>query len=237
MRAWLATLLLFAVGKFAHGAPPCEGQAKMVTDFGEHYIWPHNLVPRDVKPLEAEGDVRYLQVFVRRKLDTGDLWRLTVRDRAGRPLQNISSRQVAPGGTIWTDRLHTRSLLLQADEPGASGTIAETLEYVAIMASARHPYYSKQGDVPNWEDVYGESSVPSRIRRLSKSVGMFIGTEGNSIDGVSVWTCSGFVLANQPSILFVTNDHCGGNWSDAAGRSTTPFARTRSSIFLGMATE
>ena len=49
---------------------------------------------------------------------------------------------------------------------------------------------------------------------------MFIGTEGNSIDGVSVWTCSGFVLANHPAVLFVTNDHCGGNWSDAAGRWT-----------------
>jgi S1-C subfamily serine protease len=95
--------------------------------------------------------------------------------------------------------------------------IVETLQYVAVPKDAVRPYYSKQEDVPAWHDLYC-CNTPAYKREIGESIGLLVAADGNAIDGVALWTCSGFVIANDPHVLFVTNHHCGGPVGDHGER-------------------
>ena len=83
-----------------------------------------------------------------------------------------------------------------------------------MSRDAKRPYYSIQGDKEQWVDLFRVDTDPF-YRRKGDAIGMFIGHSGSNLSGFKVWTCSGFVVANKPKVLFVTNDHCGGPWSAA----------------------
>jgi hypothetical protein len=145
-------------------------------------------------------------------------WKMTIRDALDRPLQSISSAQLEPDRPFWTDRLPTNALSFFLEASGSSPTI-RLMEYVAMSSEAKRPYYSIQGDREQWVDLFG-TTVDTFYRRKGDTIGMFIGHSGTNLNGFKVWSCSGFVVANKPKILFVTNDHCGGPWNVADRWST-----------------
>jgi hypothetical protein len=204
---------------------PCDDQAGLATEFGVHKSWGMNLTPSVVQSIPEDQDIRSIRVLLRRLPTASAEWTLTIRDRAGRPLQNIWSRQVTDDTPFWSERLPTNFLEFYVQTTGPAPL--RGLEYVAISRKAKRPYYSIQGDTPAWKNLFTDNSVPSLLQRRGDSVGMFIGHEGNTVQGVSIWTCTGFVVATDPAVLFVTNDHCGGNWrvsSDRWGSSICPNA-------------
>lgn len=122
-----------------------------------------------------------------------------------------------PGIPVWTDRLAASAVTLHTTGPSPTVPVVETLKYIAVPKDALRPYYSKQEAVPAWHDLYC-CNTPAYKREIGESVGMFIAQEGNAIDGVALWTCSGFVIANDPQVLFVTNHHCGDAVGDPGER-------------------
>jgi hypothetical protein len=169
--------------------------------------------------------VRYVRILLRHKAAAGQVWSITIRDRAGRPLQSIASEQLAQTEGFWTERLPTNSLTIDVESPARDMTVAETVAYVAVLKSARNPYYSIQGTSANWSDVYGSSSIPTWIRKIGESIGMLVSSEGDPINGTKLWTCTGFVVENKPAVLFVTNEHCGGSGTNVADRWTDAICR------------
>jgi hypothetical protein len=220
----IRTLIATSVAVLAAGSAltaPCDVESELATEFGVHKFWGMNLTPSSAHNIPEDQDVRSMRVLLRRLPNAPADWTLTIRDRAGRPLQNISSRDV-PGDTpFWTERLPTNFLEFYVQTTGPAATApVRGIEYVAISRKAKRPYYSIQGDTPAWKNLFTGSSVPLLLQRRGDSIGMFIGHEGNSLTGVAVWTCTGFVIANNPAVLFVTNDHCGGNWRASTDRWT-----------------
>jgi S1-C subfamily serine protease len=200
-------------------AGPCDDDTQITTEFGSYKAWGMNLGPSRVSTLDEDPDIRLIQVLLTRTPTASGAWTLTIRDRAGRPLQSVSSQQVTSDAPFWSDRLPTN--LLDFDVRADSGTAPiRGVEYIAISKNAKRPYYSIKGASPAWTDLFTGNAVPRSYRRIGDSIGMFIGHEGNSLQGMSIWTCTGFVISEDPAILFVTNDHCGGNWLVSSDRWT-----------------
>ncbi|MCK1668885.1 MULTISPECIES: serine protease [unclassified Bradyrhizobium] len=198
-------------------ATPCETQATIATEFGRFIPWQRIIKVGESKRLESDDQLRYVRIHLRSIASSDDAWSLTIRDLAGRPLQTFSSKHLKPGLSQWTDRFAANSVTLDVVGAVSQVPVIETLQYVAVPKDAKRPYYSKQDAVPAWHDLHC-CNTPADRRRVGESVGMLIATEGNSIDGVSLWTCSGFVVASDPHVLFVTNHHCGGTVGDTADR-------------------
>jgi len=185
----------------------------MATEFGTNTAWGENLQPSTVPvELPLDQDIRWIRVLLK-SVDAPSDWKITIRDALDRPLQSISSAQLEQNRPFWTDRLPTNALNLFLEAPHSSPTI-RLMEYVAISREAKRPYYSIQGEKEQWVDLFRADMDPF-YRRKGDAIGMFIGHSGSNVSGFKVWTCSGFVVANKPKVLFVTNDHCGGPWSAA----------------------
>jgi V8-like Glu-specific endopeptidase len=201
-------------------AAPCDDEAQMATEFGSYRFWGMNLSPSHVSTLAEDQDIRLIQVLLERTPTASGSWTLTIRDEAGRPLQSLSSGQITTDAPFWSKRLPTN--FLEFDVRADSGIAPiRGVEYVAISKNAKRPYYSIQGESPAWTDLFTDNTVPRRYRHIGDSIGMFIGHEGNSLQGMSIWTCTGFVISQDPGVLFVTNDHCGGNWRSSRDRWTS----------------
>jgi V8-like Glu-specific endopeptidase len=201
-------------------AGPCDDEAQIETEFGSHKFWGMNLSPSRSPTLTEDPDIRLMQVLLQRTSMAAGNWTLTIRDGAGRPLQNLSSRQITSDAPFWSDRLPTNVLEFEVTADAGTAPV-RGVEYIAISRNAKRPYYSIQGRNPAWTDLFTDNAVRRQYRRLGDSVGMFIGHEGNSLQGMSIWTCTGFVISQDPGVLFVTNDHCGGNWRLSSDRWTS----------------
>jgi V8-like Glu-specific endopeptidase len=198
---------------------PCDDETQITTEFGSYKVWGMDLGPSRGSTLDEDPDTRLIQVLLQRTPTASGTWALTIRDHTGRPLQSVSSQQITSDAPFWSNRLPTN--LLEFDVKADSGTAPiRGVEYVTVSKIAKRPYYSIQGAGPVWTDLFTGSAVPRLYRRIGDSVGMFIGHEGNSVQGMSLWTCTGFVISEDPAVLFVTNDHCGGNWAVSSDRWT-----------------
>jgi hypothetical protein len=208
-----ACVLLVAAPAVA--AEPCADEPQMATEFGVTTAWGENLRSGAVPtPLSLAADTRWIRVLLTSPQAAPDNWTLVIKDDRERPLQSFSSATVERDKPFWTDRLPARSVNFHMEATGDAATIARAIEYVAMSNKATRPYYSIQGATAAWKDLYADP-VDAFFRRRGESVGMFISHSGNSNSGFKVWSCSGFVVANEPKILFVTNDHCGGPWDSA----------------------
>ncbi|WP_157839378.1 trypsin-like serine peptidase [Bradyrhizobium diazoefficiens] len=195
-------------------ASPCEESAEMATEFGANTTWGKNLQPSAATAVLALGkDIRWIRVAVKSE-SLGPDWVLTIRDAKGRPLQTMSSTNVAQDRPFWTDRLPASELyfFLESNDPAAKVRLTE---YVAMSATAKRPYYSIQGAKEVWVDLFESplDTVDTFHRRKGDAVGMLVAHSGSNLNGFKVWSCSGFLVADAPKMLFVTNDHCGGPWS------------------------
>jgi hypothetical protein len=189
---------------------PCGIETRLATEFGTHRFWGVNLTTSPVQKIQEDQDIRSIRVLLKRLPNAAVDWTLTIRDRLGRPLQSLSSRQITDVEPFWTERLPTNFLEFYIQTNGQPPV--RGVEYVALSNKARRPYYSILRDVPAWKDLFTDNSVPLLLQRRGDSIGMLVAHEGNSVQGTSVWTCTGFIVASEPAVLFVTNDHCGGNW-------------------------
>ena len=195
---------------------PCDLTSELATQFGSHKYLGVNLTTSPVQKIDEDNDIRSIRVLLKPLSTSSGKWTLTIRDRAGRPLQNISSQQIVDDKPFWSERLPTNFLEFHVEPAGPAPL--RGVEYVALSNKAKRPYYSVQDNTPAWKNLYTGTSVPLWLQRQGDSIGMFVTHEGNAIQGVAIWTCSGFVIANDPVVLFVTNDHCGGNWKLSTDR-------------------
>ena len=220
------SIAFLAVAATSALSAPCNDQAQLETQFGVHQPLGINLLPPPSQPIQigADQDIRSMRVLLQRTSDAAPGWTVTIRDRLGRPLQSISSRQISDDTPFWTERLPTNFLEFYVETSNAKAPL-RGIEYVGISSKAKNPFYSIQGDTPTWKDLYTGTAVPLLLKRRGDSIGMFVGHEGNAMQGVAIWTCTGFVIAREPAVLFVTNDHCGGNWLVSTDRWTSSVCR------------
>ncbi|MEH2565680.1 trypsin-like serine peptidase [Bradyrhizobium sp. AZCC 2289] len=217
-RIGLAAVLFCELIFAPASASPCGEHTSMMTNFGDQKLWANELKPLQQLKLSETPNTRYLRILLRATSNDPN-WNLVVRDRAGRPLQSIAGKSQPAGTTFWTDRLFVNDGAISLESDGAPNVkLAETIRYTVVLKSAENPYYSIQGAKESWVDVYAESSVSSFLRRKAESVGMFIGSDGDSINGSTLWTCSGFVVRSDSKVYFVTNDHCGHRTGALGGR-------------------
>ncbi|MFK4380819.1 trypsin-like serine peptidase [Bradyrhizobium sp. USDA 223] len=198
----------------SHASSPCEDVPKMATEFGVNTIWGKNVQPSAAPTaLTLPKDIRWIRVAVKPEYPGAD-WVLTIRDVKGRPLQSISSSAVVQGHPVWTERLPVNELYFFLDSSDPAAKVRLT-EYIAMSATAKRPYYSIQGPKEAWIDLFESplENVDTLHRRKGDAVGMFVAHSGSNLNGFKVWSCSGFLIANSPKLLFVTNDHCGGPWT------------------------
>jgi Trypsin-like peptidase domain len=192
---------------------PCEDSPQMATEFGKNTIWGKNVnAANSPAELKLDNDTRWIRILLKSGTPGAD-WRIIIRDAMERPLQSISSEQLNNDRPFWTNRLPAKTLNVDLDAPDP-GTTVRLMEYASMSQDAKRPYYSIKGITPDWTDLYS-TAVDTLYRTRGDAVGMFIGHSGSNVNGFRVWSCSGFVVANKPHVLFVTNDHCGSPWSDA----------------------
>jgi hypothetical protein len=192
----LATLA--ASVAWAQPVPVCVGPEASVTSFGEK--------PRDIlEHNDPQNPVRYLRLRITRAGSDGSGWQLMLRDNDYRPLQAIGPAELAPGASLWSDRLATTTVKLDlALFDGASAPQLSVSEYIAMPEEAREAYtfYSVQGSQPRWSDLFASGS--EAWRRAGDAVGMLVGGRQHQ-----TWCCSGVVVQREPIPLFLTNFHCG----------------------------
>lgn len=207
---WVLAILL-ATTQSLSAYVPCQDEPRMATEFGVHVTLGENLQP-SIAPVELplESDIRWIRVLLK-SVVAPSFWKLTIRDGQDRPLQTISSNQLDVDRPWWTDRLPTNALYFFLEATDASTTV-RLMEYTAMSSEAKKPYYSIQSDTPQWIDLFKSNDVDAFHRRKGDGVGMFVTHSGTNLNGFKVWSCTGFVVANKPRVLFVTNDHCGGPW-------------------------
>lgn len=206
--------LLLAAGP-AFAAGPCEDEPQMATEFGVTKAWGENLLSgAGPTRLPLPADTRWVRVLLNSPPAAPDKWRLVIKDDRERPLQSFSSATVPRNQPFWTDRLPANAVNFHVAAQGEGAPIVRVIEYVEMSNKATRPYYSLQGPTAVWKDLYADP-VDALFRRRGESVGMFIAHSGNTASGFKVWSCSGFVVATEPKVLFVTNDHCGGPWNSA----------------------
>jgi V8-like Glu-specific endopeptidase len=94
--------------------------------------------------------------------------------------------------------------------------VVKLQEYLAMPEKTdKNPYYSKLHDNPEWRSLYlGDE----RFRSWGDYVGLLIG----SWDSLTVWTCSGVMIASD---LFLTNWHCGSPRILGDGTPANPFRK------------
>jgi len=217
-RIGIVSVLLCGLMFARASALPCGEHASMMTSFGDQKVWENALKSSQPVKLNETSNARYLRILLRASSNDTN-WSLTIRDRSGRPLQSIAGKSHPAGTQFWTDRFFVGDGAVSLEAEGEPGIkIAETIQYTVVLKSAENTYYSIQGAKENWVDVYGESSVSTFLRRKAESVGMFIGSEGDSINGTTLWTCSGFMVRSDSKLYFVTNDHCGNSTGAVPGR-------------------
>jgi S1-C subfamily serine protease len=191
---------------------PCQDEPRMATEFGTNTTLGTNIQPSTLPfELHLAKETRWIRVLLRSPGEASSDWTMTIRDVSERPLQSISSSQLEQNSPFWTDRLPANAINFFLEAASSSTTI-RLMEYVAMSSEATRPYYSIQGDKEQWVDLFRPEIDPF-YRRKGDSIGMFIGHSGSNASGFKVWSCSGFLVANKPKVLFVTNDHCGGPWS------------------------
>jgi S1-C subfamily serine protease len=201
----------------AQSASPCDTEPRMATEFGSYTPLGYNLVASPGQlpqpfPIPEGNNIRSLRVLLTPIEDRSRDWTIVIRDADQRPLQSISSRQLSSDKPFWTQRFQTNSIQIFVESTAAT-PVARAVEYVATAKDAVHPYYSVLGPEAKWKDLFSDDSY--FFRRRGDSIGMFIAHSSNPVSGTQLWTCSGFVIANKPDVLFVTNDHCGGPWDSA----------------------
>ncbi|MGO6736933.1 hypothetical protein ACCS71_16430 [Rhizobium ruizarguesonis] len=152
---------------------------------------------------------------------------IEIRDFTGKVLQSIGPNSVVhsqsnptPGAVaFWSNRLPAAILKVRVDGLSENQDV-KLLEYEAMPAGAKPPFYSVKGNEPYWFDAYS-SSFDDTIKAEADSVGMLVTSEGSSYSGFRNWCCSGSIVSTKPRLLFMTNFHCGGTagavedyWSD-----------------------
>jgi Trypsin-like peptidase domain len=206
---WLPFVLLagFATAAWpADAGERCEPMPEQATYFGVYYSESIRLAAGGTAQITSTG-ARYIRAHFQVQNDAPDDWALRVYDDKGRPLQSFD-RSTASGGDFWTDRLPSASLSLKVESASnETKPILIVSEYVAMPQMSGVTYYSKKTDNPDWKFLYSLSEVPNYQRPAGLAVGMLfadydVGTRVG-------WTCTGFVVATRPIILFATADHCG----------------------------
>lgn len=191
---------------------PCEDAPQMATEFGKSAIWGRNVnAANSSQDLTLADDTRWIRILLKPNAPGSD-WQIMIRDAMQRPLQSISSEQMKDGRPFWTRRLPAKALNVNLDAADPATTI-RLMEYASMSQDAKRPYYSIKSSTPDWVDLYSPM-VDTVYPTKGDAVGMFMGHSGSNVNGFRVWTCTGFAVANKPRLLFVTNDHCGGPWSD-----------------------
>ena len=223
-RIALVATLCAAWPSSAESVSPCDAEPRMATEFGTYKTLHSNLsLSPDPITIGESTDVGSLRLLIGPASDPSQQWTIVIRDKYERPLQSISSAQLSNKERFWTRRFATNYIRIFATSASvAANPVGRPLEYVAMSSNAIHPYYSVQGAEPKWESLFCDpdkplcnSPVPTFFQRRGDSIGMFVAHSGNAVSGLKLWTCSGFVVANKPDVLFVTNDHCGGPWQSA----------------------
>ncbi|MGK9264154.1 serine protease [Sinorhizobium meliloti] len=202
-------------------AEPCHTDVpKSAVGLGDFVSWERHFEPGKSRRVPAEN-ARYVRVLFRQRDQSDAAWTLRIRDGEGRPIQSITSRAVG-AAPFWTRRLYADTIEIVV-ESEASVAPVESL-FFQVMLENPLTFYSTKGPKPDWSDVYDRVDDAGGIveefeKRQAESVGMFITAEGNNLDGVAAWTCSGVLIADRPDLLFLTNDHCGGlsepRWSSS----------------------
>lgn len=220
MKRWpIVALLLLVCAGDAIAASPCRLGALPQTEFGSHVGWERTLAPGGAIELPALGNIRYLRILLESIAPNDAIWDVVIRDSSYRPIQSISSRELRSGQLMWSRRLPTSTIDIRQTAGTPAGPTIRTRQYVKMLSdTARPPYYSLRdpSQAPTWTDLYGASPIHDKpVKRRGESVGMFISADPRSIGEAPVWSCTGFVVATAPDLLFVTNHHC-GNLAGAA---------------------
>lgn len=212
-RFGLTGVAVAAMLQTVHATSPCEDEPTLATEFGKNTTWGKNLQPSAAPvDLGLDDNTRWIRVAMTVENPAWN-WTVTIRDAKERPLQSISSRQMTQNKPFWTDRLPTNRLQFFVESTDPTVKVRLT-EYIAMSAKAIRPYYSIQGVKEQWVDLFESdlALVDTLHRRKGDAVGLFVAHSGSNLNGFKVWSCTGFLIANSPKMLFVTNDHCGGPW-------------------------
>jgi S1-C subfamily serine protease len=213
--------LCFVAASGSGLAEPCRSDVpKSSVGLGEFVSWERHFQPG--RPVNVPvQNARYVRVLFRQGDQSAAAWTLRIRDGESRPLQSISSTAVG-AAPFWTHRLYANTIKIEVDSKSRASPV-QSLFYQAMPENSV-PFYSTKSATPDWSDVYNQADgaggrVEEFEKRQAEPVGMFITAEGNNLDGVATWTCSGVLVADRPGLLFLTNDHCGGlsepRWSSS----------------------
>ncbi|MBY3136540.1 S1 family peptidase [Rhizobium laguerreae] len=202
-------------------AEPCRTDVpKSAVGLGDFVSWERNFQPGHARNVPVEN-ARYVRVLFQQRDQSDAAWTLRIRDGDGRPIQSITSTAVG-AAPFWTRRLYADTIKIEVDSKSPTSPV-QSLFY-QVMPENPVPFYSTKSATPDWSDVYNHADgargpVEEFEKRQAEAVGMFITAEGNNLDGVATWTCSGALVVDRPGLLFLTNDHCGGlsepRWSSS----------------------
>ncbi|ARM89705.1 trypsin-like peptidase domain-containing protein [Rhizobium sp. CIAT894] len=212
-----------------YGAELCAVEKLPLTTFGEHATLSYTLngtSPEKTFPVKLTGaEIRYTRLLI--SAPSQGSYDIEIRDFTGKVLQSIGPNSVVhsqsnptPGAVaFWSNRLPAAILKVEVAGLSANQDV-KLLEYEAMPAGAKAPFYSVKGNEPYWFDAYS-SSFDDAIKAEADSVGMLVTSEGSSYSGFRNWCCSGSIVSTKPRLLFMTNFHCGGTagavedyWSD-----------------------
>lgn len=211
----LVAVLFWAIACIPSRAEPCDSNtASFAVEFGKFVSWERKFLNGSSKtvPLPPQG-VRYARILFKQLPVAGAEWTITIRDGDGRPLQTIASDHADSNEPFWSRRLYADRLKVENETKSDRATVASLL--LQVVLDSPIPFYSIKGADPDWSDLYDPDDDAGGIvenfwKREGESIGMFVTTAGNNLDGFSMWTCSGVLIADTPDLLFLTNDHCGG---------------------------
>lgn len=211
----LVAAFMWGVACISPRAEPCDSnKSNFAVEFGKFLSWERNFLNGNTKPVPLPGGgVRYARILFKQLPDVEADWTITMRDGDGRPLQTITSDHVVNDQPFWSRRLYADSIEVVNETNSDSATVKSLL--LQVVLDSPTPFYSVKGSDPDWSDLYDPQDDAGGIvetfwKREGESVGMFVTTVGNNLDGFSMWTCSGVLIADTPDLLFLTNDHCGG---------------------------
>ena len=208
--ALLSLLMAHAAPAAAQPAPTdCERAQHPVTELGRIKIigttidpnsYPYSVPGGGADP--TGGDARYVTARIQLKQPGDCDWLLVVRDHQFKLIQTFS-RADFPGldSSVLTARVYgPRAVLdLQQCPAGKAPPLLSVAEYVAMPKETKlNPYYSRQGDVAQWQPLYTQDE---QYKRLGDFVGFFRASWERDF-----WSCSGVMITPD---LFLTNWHCG----------------------------
>ena len=202
----------------------CAPEKLPLTTFGEHYSLGYTLSKADstktfAMKLKGAEQVRYARLLI--SAPSKGPYDIEIRDYSGKILQSIGSGSVRASQdttTFWSNRLPAE--IVRVDVSGLPDKEnVKILEYQAMPTETDNPYYSVKGNAPYWFDVYSDT-FSDGVKTEADSVGMLVSSQGSAYNGFKNWCCSGSMISTEPTLLFMTNYHCGGAdgstdyWSD-----------------------